>query len=239
MIKGFALGVLGISTVSLGLACYTFFVVLPPALSAVNDAGWKLVNYYPGVGGELREGASSLYSASSELRSAGQSLPCAYGCNIIGMEVFSMASTRTHLEGLAESISDLGARANNLAGQYDQTEAVIHSVGYGSLGLKDGLYFGVMTMLALSSVAVLTGITFLVIGKLASRISYKTIIVEENQVIASSNSNGSYSESKFNSFGRQQRRKLWIAMFIAVGIVAAASLAYLFGVFNLLPWIPH
>ena len=160
MVAGLAVAIIVVSIAAEALAGFTFFIILPPALNNVNAAAWSLINFNPGTGDEFRNGANDVRAAAESLRQTGRSLICAYGnCNILGFQILNeMQDTRIALENLADDVEKLSGRANNLGQDFDQTVTVIHSVGYGALGIKDGLYFGVMTMLALGAVGILTGI---------------------------------------------------------------------------------
>ena len=162
VITGLTVAILVVSIGAEALAGYTFFVVLPPALNNVNTAAWDLINYNPGTGSEFRNGATDLDKAANNLRNTGRTLPCAYDCNLAGVQLFSMKDTRRSLEALGDNLESLGKRANNLGKDFDQTVTVIHSVGYGALGIKDGLYYGIMIMLGLGAAGILTGIGLLV-----------------------------------------------------------------------------
>lgn len=170
-VAAIAVAIMVVSMVAEGLAGFTFFVILPPALNNVNTAAWSLINYNPGTGDEFRAGANNIIEAADSLRQTGRSLPCAYGCNILGLQILNeMQNTRIALENLADDVDKLGGRANNLGEDFDQTVTVIHSVGYGALGIKDGLYFGVLTMLALGAVGILTAIGLAIISNALRRL---------------------------------------------------------------------
>lgn len=152
---GISIAVLVIGGSATGLAGYTFFIILPPALSSMNNAGWDLINYNPGTQQEFYNGASKLSSAGSDLQNLGRSIPCSSAGGCLGVIDFS--SQRNQLVSMGSNLKSLSDNIRNAGDDFSYTVNVIHSVGYGALGIKDGLYYGVMTMVGMGIAILFAG----------------------------------------------------------------------------------
>jgi hypothetical protein len=158
-IQALAIGVLVLGVGAFGLASYTFFIILPPALDSVNSAAWNLISFNPE--NNFHSGAEKLLSAGNELRSVGKEVEGWGWVPGIGQ---SLSGIGNNLDEMGSQVKSLAADVEKTGSTFDTTVDVIHSVGHGALGLKDGLYYGVMTMLVLGTVGVMTGIALLVVG---------------------------------------------------------------------------
>ncbi|HXG07867.1 MAG TPA: hypothetical protein VNI77_11145 [Nitrososphaera sp.] len=156
VIAGLAVTVLIFSIGMTGLAAYTFIVVLPPALDSLNEVGWELINYNPGTEGQFYSSSSGLRDVGTKLQNFGDSLPCSENGGCIGL--IDLSSQRSQLNDMGSSLQALAGNMQNIGDDFGHTVNLIHSVGYTALALKDGLYFGSVTVLGLGIGGILTGV---------------------------------------------------------------------------------
>lgn len=162
-ITGLAISILIVGIGATVLASYTFFVILPPALANVNQAAWELIHYNPGTEQQFYSGSAGLRNAGTDLQNLGLSLPCSDngGC----FRVFDLSPQRNQLTSMGSNLQSIADNVHDVGDDFVYTVSVIHTVGYGTLGVKDGLYYGVMTMLGLGLSVILTGTALLVVAR--------------------------------------------------------------------------
>lgn len=160
-----AVVILVISLGAVGLAGYTFFIVLPPALDNVNTAAWNLINFHPK--NDFSDSAYKVREAGNNLQNVGNQIGGLGGLPFVGGTISSIGA---NLNSMGSQIQSLADNVQNTGNTFDSTVNVINSVGYGALGVKDGLYYGVMTMLVFGGVGVLTGVTLMVVGRSIARL---------------------------------------------------------------------
>lgn len=165
--------ILGIGTT--GLAAYTFIIVLPPALDSLNKVGWDLINYNPGTEGEFYSGSSSLRDVGIRLQNFGNSLPCSEDGGCVGL--FDLSSQRNQLNDMGSNLEALAGNMQNIGDDFRHTANLIHSVGYGALALKDGLYFGSVTVLALGVGGILTGIALVSVSNAVKNLERAAVLI--------------------------------------------------------------
>jgi hypothetical protein len=173
-IAGLAVVVLIFSTGAAGLATYTFIVVLPPVLDSLNEAGWDLINYNPGTE-EFYSGSSGLSDVGTKLQNFGNSLPCSESGGCIGL--IDLSSQKSQLNNMGSNLKALAGNMQNIGDDFRYTIDIIHSVGHGVLALKDGLYFGSMTMLGLGLAGVLTGIALVSVANAVKNLEKAAVLI--------------------------------------------------------------
>lgn len=156
VIAGLAVVVLIFSIGTTGLAAYTFVIVLPPALDSLNEVGWEFINYNPSTEGEFYSGSSGLRDVGAKLQNFGNSLPCSENGGCIGL--IDLSSQRSQLNNMGSNLQALAGNMQNIGDDFIYTVNLIHSIGYSALALKDGLYFGAVTIMGLGIGGILTGI---------------------------------------------------------------------------------
>jgi hypothetical protein len=174
-IAGLAVVVLIFSTGAAGLATYTFLVVLPPALDSLNEAGWDLINYNPGTEQEFYSGSSGLSDVGTKLQNFGNSLPCSESGGCIGL--IDLSSQKNQLNNMGSNLKALAGNMQNIGDDFRYAIDIIHSVGYGVLALKDGLYFGSITMLGLGLAGVLTGIALVSVANAVKNLEKAAVLI--------------------------------------------------------------
>ncbi|GEM_PF-5056084 len=174
-IAGLAVMVLIFSIGMTGLAAYTFIIVLPPALESLNEVGWELINYNPRTEEEFYSGSSGLMDVGVRLQNFGNSLPCSENGGCIGL--IDLSSQRNQLNDMGSSLQALAGNMQNIGDDFRQTANLIHSVGYGALALKDGLYFGSVTVLGLGMVGILTGIALVSVANAVKNLERAAVLI--------------------------------------------------------------
>jgi hypothetical protein len=158
-----------------GLAAYTFIIVLPPALDSMNEVGWELINYNPGTEGEFYSGSSGLRDVGAKLQNFGNSLPCSENGGCVGL--IDLSSQRSQLNDMGSNLQSLAGNMQNIGDDFRYTVNLIHSVGYGALALKDGLYFGSVTILGLGMAGVLTGIALISVANAVKNLEKAAVLI--------------------------------------------------------------
>ncbi|MEW6604612.1 MAG: hypothetical protein AB1351_07980, partial [Thermoproteota archaeon] len=103
------------------------------------------------------------------------SLPCSEDRGCIGL--IDLSSQRSQLNDMGSNLKALAGNIHNIGDDFGYTVDIIHSVGYAALALKDGLYFGAVTVLGLGMAGVLTGIALVSVANAVKNLERAAVLV--------------------------------------------------------------
>ena len=178
----------------MGLITYTYLVIMPSVMTGIDQTASYLATFrVPNVSGEIGAAANNLKNASSNiqgagnnLRAAADSMPCAYGCGLAGVDIIDLSQMTSNLEHTASNLQGLGSNGMALSDNVDtlkssivtagqNIEGQVHQAGYDLYSFKGIFQYSLLSILAVAVIGVLTGIALLVLVSKVDSVYVKSV----------------------------------------------------------------